>query len=736
MKFRLIMVLNPLSATKHGDHIVNGTAKPTLKRGESREKNIVVHRGNLTNLKVSPQHIPSPLVGQQARPHTLNLKAVQQRISLKQNRSLASPSSKKIGPQSSLSQQKAEAIAPEAQKLSSFATEVRSWEIIYFKWMDNLKDYSNLQRTVLEFLKYFYINRENFLTSIRRFLSENQYHYMENQLDHGREASKIISSVANIFFNAVKWSLLELDSRNLKALEKRWEDLKNEIPINQQTNIYALEMKSIQEQMDNLRKKLKYDQETAREQGSHYFVKLSVKFSAIPITKALTQWKALQEIAGDRLQAVANKIGSKSSKYTACICKYFIQIREIYLALCLQKTWMQELKLPMVKIKADGSVEASDIKALLQKRQLEFQDNVHKSLPEIKNHIAHCQNLTFDEINQYFADLHIHLDTLEDPPKNKNDWTKKIQLDVFHVELATEWIKHQETVAKLQEQVLRHALLSKNSLERSMLCFRCLENVASIFSSLIQIILVIPFFSTHAMLPFLKKLTTDLSKDKIPLTNIRIPHLGLTYLMFPEINLRVLDLFAIFIFEYVVGVAYRPHEYSFAGYKLSIQIKLLRMYLPICALMSGFEQALLWLNVQIVENCVLRLDRKPSEHPRMVRINEKLEQQRLNCKQRIKDLEGCLNQLRLKDTRATAFAQEDPLNPDIDPFEILAKTVQDLNLEYFPESTRQLFESHLGIQSTKLTTVKMRKSLEDTFLTTEENFVEAYHNRHSKIRKI
>ncbi len=730
------MALTPLSTAKHNDHVVNGTATPTVNKGGSHEKNSLVHRGNLTNLKIPSQHILSHLKGQQTRPHTLNLKAGQQRISLQQNRNLVSLNAKKIESQLNLVQKQAEVIAPEAEKLSSFATEVRSWETIYLKWMDNLKDYGNLQRKVLESLKYFYINRENFLTSIRNFLSEEQHDYMEAQLDQGREASKIVSSVAHILFNAIKWCLVKLESRHFIALERRWKILKNEIPDHQRTNLYALEIKSIQEQMDNLRSKLKHDQQTAQDQGFHYSVKLGVKGSALLLTKILIRWKTLQEIAGDRLQTVAHKMGSKSSKYTACIFKYLIQIHEIYLALCLQKTWMQELKLPLIKMNADGSIEAPDVKALLHKRQLEFQENVNKSLPEIKNHIEHCQNLTFDETQQYFANLHIHLAALEDPPKNEEEWTNKIQLEEFHVALATEWIKHQETVAKLQEQVLRQALLSKNSMERSLLCFRCVENVASIFSSLIQIILVIPFFSTYAMLPFLKKLTTDLSKDKIPLTNIRIPHLGLTYLMFPEINLRVLDLFAIFIFEYIVGVIYKPHEYSFAGYKLSIQIKLLRMYLPICTLMAGFEQALLWINVQVVENCVLRLDRKPSEDPRMVRINEDLVQQRLNCKRRIKDLEACLNQLRIKDTRASAFSQKDPLNPDIDPFEILAKTAEELNLDYFPESTCQLFEKHLGIHVTKLTATKMKKSLEDAFLPTEEAFVESYHSRHSKIRKL
>lgn len=739
-----------LSAINPNDNVVNGAIKPELKKALIFEKNMAVHRGNLVNIKAVNQRTYHSTGNLQEKPKLLNLRAVKHVSSTSppHTQDLDSLILKRIE-QLQATQAKKKTIDTansETQKLLDFSKDVKSWEINYFEWMNSLEEYSRLQRKVLEFFKYFYINRENLVTAIRRFLSEDQYDCIETQLDRSRETSKILSPVAHLFFNAVKWCMIGLAHRDLKELEVKWWALKSGMSaLDRQDTVNAAELKSIQEQMDNLKKKLDQDQKSAQDQGYQYLVKLSVKFSVIPITEVLIRWKTLQELAGEKIQEVAHKIGSRGSKHTACIFKYLFQIRRIHLALCLQSKWIQELKPPVVEISPDVLASAH-IQALLQKRQLEFEDHVNKNLSEIDNHIEQCQGLTFDETKQYFAKLSIHLDDLQDPPQDEDDWAEKIQLEEFHIALSTEWVKHQETVAKLQEQVFRQALLSKNLMERSLLNFRCLENIASIISSLIQIVVVIPFSTaTVEMMPFLKKLVlflkklvTDLTKDQLPFTNIRIPYLGLTYLIFPEINLRILDLFAIFIFEYVVGVSYKPHEYSFEGYQLSIQIKLWHIYSLIYALVAWSKQALVWLNVQLVENCVMRLDHKPSQDPRIIEIYEQSKEQHINCKQLIKDLEDRLDQLRLKDTRTTAFSQkEDQLDSaDTDPFKILAETAQDLNWDYIPESTRQFFEMHLGIQSIKVASDKLKKSLEDVFLVTEEDFIESYSERRSKIPKI
>lgn len=670
--------------------------------------------------------------------------------------------------------------------------DLKNWEDDYKKWMCNLNEYKHFQGSILDVLNYFHINRENFVAALTPLLSLEQAELLHDYLNNSNDIFKAGGATANLFFNAVKWFMINQAREDLKDLENRCQDLENKIHSTSSHAGLRESTQAIEERLDGLRHKLIKEQQAAQVKGLDSLGKLMSKAIVFPIAEALPYAASLSKSS-------AQKIAAKSGKYGFSVFKHIHHIYEIYQARRLQSEWMHHLKPRMMidpSISADSQQQLQeDVQAflnsltqcsslkevekqfkavglslelpedfekwqklladkrycrylihsyyhcvgkqpvmnsaylqdLLHQRQAVFEAKVEQSLPMIDQQIQACQEMSFAEIQKHFAKLHIHFDRLESPPQDKREWQAKIQSEDFRRSLAKQWVDYQETNAQLAEQAMRQALLSKNQVERSLLFYRGVESLVGVVVSITQIALAIPGWALTKIWSVLQTLVADLGTF--------IPGIGVVYLLFPETALKV-DSVAMLFCESLVGSVYKPHEYSWEGYKVSFLIRWFKFVSMLCTMINWLEYGLVSFTIGIE---TLAFQRPNFQDTRFIQIQEKLEQQHLNCKQRVQELEERLYQLRIQDARSIIqpnAVQNGQKQQEFDPFENLTEALKDADFSYFPTSTLEFFEENLGIELTKMNLNQLKEKLENSFTLGEEDFIDAYRFNRSKFVKV
>lgn len=674
--------------------------------------------------------------------------------------------------------------------------DIKNLESTYKKWIKDLKNYNSFQGYALDILEYFHVNRENFVLGLTPFLSSEQVELLSTYLDSSNEAVKITGAAAHVFLNAVKWFILNQVRQDLRELENRYQDLDAQMGTfsSSQSTPSGESIKTIEERLDSLRQQLIEEQQSAQSKGINNLGKVLSKAVVSPLTDALTHLTSLSESS-------AKKIAARSGKYVFNIFKHIHHIYEIYQARHLQSEWIHHLKPRLIvdlsvsktaqqelqedaqafldslaqcsslkevkqRFKTVGlSLElpenferwkqllsdkrycrylihsyyqcvgqqpvmnsAADMQALLRQRQAAFEAKVEQSLPFIAEQIQACQEMNFADIEQHFATLHIHFDRLESPPQNQQEWKEKIQSESFCHSLAKQWVDYQETSAQLAEQMMRQALLSKHHVESRFLLCHGAESLISITFSIIQIALAIPEWALSQIWSLLQLIVTDIGEI--------IPGFGFASLLFPEISLKV-DNVVLLFFEYLVGSTYKPNEYSLEGYKVSFLIRWFKFASLLYTLLSYIEQGILWTSISL-GNYI------PQAQPIDVeaytaQIQERLKQQQLSYKQRIKGLEECLHQLRLQDVRSM-IQPDAPLNEEekqgFDPFENLTAALKDVDFSYFPPSALEFFEENLGIELTKINPNQLKERIEKSFTLDDEDFIDSYRSHRAKFIKV
>jgi hypothetical protein len=388
-------------------------------------------------------------------------------------------------------------------------------------------------------------------------------------------------------------------------------------------------------------------------------------------------------------------------------------------------------------------MDESIIKAMLHRRKKEKNNKIEQSITLIEQHISECKALDLTEIETYFKNLHIHLDqvnipqnqTLTLPPQTKADWDQCVQDKNFCLSLAAQWVDYQETTAQLLVQGLRQALLSKNSQERKFLYFRESEYVVSLASSIIQLILFLPHIKLYMVAPILELFVTDVAK-------IGVPGLGLIYIfypLYPDMSFKI-DSIIMLIAEHFFAIKYKPNEYSFEGYKLIIQIRWFGFVAITHYLISLFQQSLLWLNMRLIENCIMRQGKQPMENDnRYIQINENYEQHRLNCKQTIKELEKCLFKLQLEDAKLCIhphMQRGSPNHEKFDPIQNFIQGLENVDFHYFPPEVHDFIEENLGLKLTENNKQDLQDKLEDFFSTPEDELIKTHQKNLAKYLKV
>jgi hypothetical protein len=380
-------------------------------------------------------------------------------------------------------------------------------------------------------------------------------------------------------------------------------------------------------------------------------------------------------------------------------------------------------------------LDKADVQSILKRRLQERKEKIDQSATFIQHHIRKCQHLEFDQIVAYFKVLHLNIDQvncnqqpdLKCPPTSKDEWKQCIQDPAFCSALAAQWVDYHEMTGQMGLQALRQMLLSKNQVEHNFLRFRLFEYVISIVSSVLQLLVCLPKAKIWAATNALELFAVDLGK-------LGIPAIGLLYVfhpLYPDNNFKIENIF-IRLAEHFFAIKYKPNEYSLEGYKIIFQIRWIGMIAIAHYLILLFQQTLLWLNIRLIENCIMRLDKKPFEEDmRYIQLNEAFEQERLNCKQRLQELSNGLKMLKIEDAKLNihpSYRQEEKDKDKFDPIQNFVDAFKDPNIDFslFPEEVHQFFEENLGFKLTEPNKAHLQKALEEFLSAPENQFTNAY----------
>ena len=202
------------------------------------------------------------------------------------------------------------------------------------------------------------------------------------------------------------------------------------------------------------------------------------------------------------------------------------------------------------------------------------------------------------------------------PPTMKAEWEQCIQNEEFCRALAGKLLNYNEEIMISIAQGLRQGLLSKHAIERQVLAFLKIEYGVQIAASIAQLALYTPL-KLCAIIPALEMFTIDIAKSGI--TGIGIIYI--CYPLYSEMSFK-LDSIIMLIVEHFYFIKFKPNEYSLENYQLAMQIRTAELIHKLYTLLFYFKQTLLWLNMRLIENCIMRLENKSlDEYERFIQMS-------------------------------------------------------------------------------------------------------------------
>lgn len=377
-------------------------------------------------------------------------------------------------------------------------------------------------------------------------------------------------------------------------------------------------------------------------------------------------------------------------------------------------------------------------------RHAKVEDALIDVIPKV---IAGCDAaLDFDGIKKYYAKSHIHIPqltlpkdkqgTLKLPLETKEAWLACLNSEDVKRALAAQWVDYQETVAQLADQSVRQAILSKLEVENKFLNFRWTQYNLGIISAVLQLFFFWQQMTLKAAASVFELFVTELSK-------LEIPGIGFVYLcspFYPNITFK-LDALIMLVAEHFFAIKYKPNEYSLKGYKLNLQVRFIELVIWTQYFMAFIKEVFLWLNIRLIENCIIGLEHQPFEHdPRYTKHREAYTEAYKNYDIKSREFKEALLELRRKDA-ALALSPKGinvPLNdPTFDPIQNLVDSLKDADFEYFPTTIIRSFQDNFGFELSNENKSKLKKNLDDFFALSEEKLTEVYkENRFAYLRTL
>ncbi len=686
------------------------------------------------------------------------------------------------------------------KKTDKFLEEVKDLEEKYDEEKMFLKEQGNVQGSLLAAFEYFKGNQDNLLRILSSCISQDEYCVAKEQFKKVSNKFKWTNCLALLIFQVRKFCISSRMQADVDKLYKRFQELKLEIshlPTSSHSS-YSETIDLIHDQINQLERQVKEDQDEALVKGRAKLDKLAGKFSTIPL-----------ERIGGIIQKKAEKIGTKTLGIYTQFREIFA-VRKAYAKLTnwvfhlqprilvnincpepiySQQSLYEEVGIFLKSLESCKTIQEvqkileekgiteeipptfdewnklfkgqrfsrhlvqcyyhsinkrpfmnkGHIERILDKLKDEKNKKVERCSAELDHHIDQCQNLNFAQTKAYFQKLHIHIDRIQIPknpddaklspadqavteidyqdlPQTKDEWNQCVQDPEFRKALATQWVDYQETTGQLAMHMIRQALLSKNSIERQFLFFRNIEYIIKIASSIIQIALCLPEANVWLATSVIELFVTDLAK-------LGMPGMGLMSAfqpIYPDISFK-LESLIMTVVEHFFAIKHKPYEYSLEGYCLTFSIRWLGLVANFHYLISLFEQALLWVNIRLIKNCIMHLEKRPlEEEDRYIEINETYEQNYLNYKRHVKDLKERLNQLRLLDAKLFIHSR----NPDA--LQDLANVLQEVDFSYLSVEVREFFEKNLGLKLNETNKKRFKKNLEQLFSESEDKFASSH----------
>lgn len=385
------------------------------------------------------------------------------------------------------------------------------------------------------------------------------------------------------------------------------------------------------------------------------------------------------------------------------------------------------------------------IKSFLLAKEIEQNKKVDRALVLMAKEIQECRDLSWPEIQAHFAKIGVDLKEIKlskknqsvglpVPPETEAEWGTCTQSDIFCRALAEIWVREQETIAILLMQGLRQALLRKHEVERKFLNFRGIHHGVGLLFNAIQLALCTPYAKLFAVSSIIEYFFTDLSKLGIPSAGV----VYVCYPFYPEITFKI-EAISMLLAKRFFAVQYKPKEYSFESYKLTVQNHIFECALTAHSLLFLTKQALLWLNMRLIEHCILGIKTNSFyEDKRYIQMKEELEQKRVDCQTRIQNLKNILEDFKIEDAKLIVQPQMQNVafnQAKVNPFKDLADALQKGDVDYFPPYVVEFIESHTRVKLTNAQKENFQKDLETFFTESESSFIKAYDsNRFAYLR--
>lgn len=388
------------------------------------------------------------------------------------------------------------------------------------------------------------------------------------------------------------------------------------------------------------------------------------------------------------------------------------------------------------------------VHGFIGKQKLEHENKIDYALPIITDEIKKCQEegMSFDQIREHFAKLHIHFDAIRIPkekapqlppdpnpekellpPPSEQTLGLYLSNEEYIKALTKEWIGHQEATAQLVLQGLRQAILSKHEVESEFMLFKAIQHGIGYISPLSQLGLCHPKFKESPIGRALELLVTDIAK-------LGIPSLGVFYVFSPlysQVKFKIESLF-ILLAKHFVAFPYKPNEYSLESYKLTLQIRMTKLILFAYSLQFFIKKGLIWVNINLIERSILRLKNQTKKNSDQF---EELALQYKNyeneCNKKEEELKSALNELKRKDVNYIINKHSQTPGSEDRAIEHLVEMVLDANIDYFPPLVIEFIENHIGFTLTNESKVLLKSKLYEFFLKKEYAFVAFFSSNRS-----
>lgn len=564
----------------------------------------------------------------------------------------------------------------ELRKLeAAFRAELSALEKKFDHHFKTVANFSDFKDSFDKTLKFLHKNQENFLPTLKVFLSKDDYEVVDLFLANKYDETKLAEPFFLFLQKGIEFYLTEQCARELRNLEMRHH-------IILETEHSAIEGNGTK-LISDFKKKLSDKRNSSIREGGFKLTEL-ISYQLIPII-VVSLVKSFNNKLIAKIFKQFFKLFKKGSKAWTCTVnreKKRIWINNLKPKISVTPKFADVLVTRSFAERVEDDMQAkTQIDLLLEKKKEDFNNKLVECKTLLEKLNTENEALNFVDFTAVLKENGFNFEGLESAPQSKEEWTTRFDSAAFKDTLCRRNVEHQITVAKLLQHGLENTISEKISIENKFLIFNLIKNIVEMISSLVQIILFIPNCAA-----FLANWGIDQLAKNLP-----IPGIEYTFILNPDIDLSLLGL-AWMAISHMFGIYFKPNEYSVKGYWIDFQNKLAHVgyylkYLILFIMKCSFK-----LTDILIEFCLRNKKSPISQMHSYQRLNDKLDSIRTQYYARLDDLKKRLNLLKQQDIK-------EALNPKLTTKDVLHTLRKYLSDNHFPKELLLTFDKQ--IKSTK-----------------------------------